>query len=96
MKLSLGIKALKNTSQLRQPQPPAILKILQEEGCGVDCSSYVELLMSHKLGFSGAEMMFSSNNTPDQEYVYARELGATINLDAFEDIAHLERAAGIP
>ena len=40
--------------------------------------------------------MFSSNNTPDQEYAYARELGATINLDAFEDIEHLERAAGIP
>ena len=40
--------------------------------------------------------MFSSNNTPDKEYAYARELGATINLDAFEDIEHLERAAGIP
>ena len=52
--------------------------------------------MSHKLGFAGPEIMFSSNNTPDQEYAYARELGATINLDAFEDIAHLERAAGIP
>ncbi len=68
------------------------MKILQEEGCGVDCSSYVELLMSHKLGFSGSDMMFSSNNTPDREYAYARELGATINLDAFEDIEHLERA----
>ena len=75
---------------------PAILKILKEEGCGVDCSSYVELLMSHKLGFAGPEIMFSSNNTPDQEYAYAHELGATINLDAFEDIEHLERAAGIP
>ena len=52
--------------------------------------------MSHKLGFVGPEIMFSSNNTPDQEYAYARELGATINLDAFEDIEHLERAAGIP
>lgn len=75
---------------------PAILKILKEEGCGVDCSSYVELLMSHKLGFVGPEIMFSSNNTPDQEYAYARELSATINLDAFEDIEHLERAVGIP
>jgi len=75
---------------------PAILKILKEEGCGVDCSSYVELLMSHKLGFAGPEIMFSSNNTPDHEYAYAHELGATINLDAFEDIAHLERAVGIP
>ena len=75
---------------------PAILKILKEEGCGVDCSSYVELLMSHKLDFPGSEIMFSSNNTPDQEYAYAHELGATINLDAFEDIEHLERAVGIP
>ena len=62
----------------------------------MDCSSYVELLMSHKLDFSGPEIMFSSNNTPNQEYAYAHELGATINLDAFEDIEHLERAAGIP
>jgi len=53
-------------------------------------------LMSHKLGFAGSDIMFSSNNTPDQEYAYAKELGATINLDAFEDIEHLERAAGIP
>jgi Diaminopimelate decarboxylase len=60
--------------QLRLLQHPAILKILQEEGCGVDCSSYVELLMSHKLNFPGSEIMFSSNNTPDKEYAYAREL----------------------
>ncbi|GGE37424.1 diaminopimelate decarboxylase [Streptococcus himalayensis] len=75
---------------------PAILKILQEEGCGVDCASYVELLMSHKLGFSGSDIMFSSNNTPLSEYVYAREIGATINLDAYEDLAGLKASAGIP
>lgn len=68
------------------------MKILQER-CGVDCSSYVELLMGHDSGFQGGDDV-SSNNTPNTEYVY--ELGATINLDAFEDIAHLERAASIP
>lgn len=75
---------------------PSILKILQEEGCGVDTASYVELLMADKLGFSGKEIMFSSNNTPANEFVYARELGATINLDAYEDIAFLKSVAGIP
>lgn len=75
---------------------PAILKILQEEGCGVDCASYVELLMSKKLGFEGSDIMFSSNNTPADEYRYAREIGATINLDAYEDLACLKEAAGIP
>ena len=89
-------KGFKEYFAVKATPTPAILKILQEEGCGVDCSSYVELLMSHKLGFAGSDMMFSSNNTPDREYAYARELGATINLDAFEDIEHLERAAGIP
>ena len=89
-------KGFKEYFAVKATPTPAILKILQEEGCGVDCSSYVELLMSHKLGFAGSDMMFSSNNTPDQEYAYASELGATINLDAFEDIEHLERAAGIP
>lgn len=75
---------------------PSILKILQEEGCGVDCASYVELLMSHKLGFSGDDIMFSSNNTPASEFQYAGDLGATINLDAYEDVAYLKDVAGIP
>ena len=75
---------------------PSILKILQEEGCGVDTASYVELLMADKLGFSGKEIMFSSNNTPAEEFIYARELGATINLDAYEDIAFLKSVTGIP
>ena len=75
---------------------PAILKILKEEGCGVDCASYVELLMSQKLGFAGQDIMFSSNNTPAEEFQFARDLGATINLDAYEDVAFLKEAAGIP
>ena len=75
---------------------PSILKILKEEGCGVDCASYVELLMAEKVGFHGDEIMFSSNNTPAEEFQYVTELGGTINLDAFEDIAYLERVAGIP
>ena len=75
---------------------PAILKILKEEGCGVDCASYVELLMSQKLGFAGRDIMFSSNNTPAEDFQFARDLGATINLDAYEDVAFLKEAAGIP
>ena len=75
---------------------PAILKILKEEGCGVDCASYVELLMSQKLGFARQDIMFSSNNTPAEEFQFARDLGATINLDAYEDVAFLKEAAGIP
>ena len=75
---------------------PAILKILKEEGCGVDCASYVELLMSQKLGFAGQDIMFSSNNTPAEEFQFARDLGATINLDAYEDVDFLKEAAGIP
>ncbi|WP_117282731.1 diaminopimelate decarboxylase [Streptococcus intermedius] len=75
---------------------PTILKILKEEGCGIDCASYVELLMSQKVGFSDSDIMFSSNDTPAKEMQLARELGATINLDAYEDIAFLQEVAGIP
>ena len=60
---------------------PAILKILQEEGCGVDCSSYTELLMSEACGFKGDDIMFSSNDTPAEEFQMADRLGAIINLD---------------
>ena len=75
---------------------PAILKILQEENCGVDCASEIELLMSHKLGFKGEDIMFSSNNTPAQEFQYAREIGATINLDAYEHVAFLKDVTSVP
>ena len=66
---------------------PGILKILKEEGCGVDCSSLTELMMSDRCGFSGSEIMFSSNETPAEEFVLADKLGATINLD---DLTHVD------
>lgn len=73
---------------------PTILKILQEEGCGVDCATDVELMMSHKLGFK--DISFTSNDTKAAEFVYAREIDAMINLDAYEHIAFLEEVAGLP
>ena len=75
---------------------PAILKILKEEGCGTDCSSYSELLMSKKCGFEAPYIMFSSNDTPSEEFAYANEIGAIINLDDITHIEILEKACGIP
>ena len=66
---------------------PQILKILKEEGCGVDCSSLTELMMSDRCGFQGRDIMFSSNDTPAEEFALAAKLGATINLD---DITHID------
>ncbi len=75
---------------------PFLLKILQEEGCGADCSSLSELIMSDKIGITGENIMFSSNNTPAEEFVKARELNAIINLDDFTHIDFLNEVAGIP
>ena len=75
---------------------PTILKILKEEGCGTDCSSYAELLMSKMCGFENPEIMFSSNDTPSEEFSYAKEIGAIINLDDITHIETLEKACGIP
>ena len=75
---------------------PFILKILQEEGCGVDCSSLTELMMSEALDFTGTDIMFSSNVTPLEEYKKAKELGAYINLDDYTHIDFLEKNLGIP
>ena len=75
---------------------PFILKILQEEGCGVDCSSLTELMLSESLGFRGGDIMFSSNVTPAEEYKKAAKLGAFINLDDYTHIEFLEENAGIP
>ena len=66
---------------------PFLLNILKEYGCGVDCSSETELMMSDACGFSGEEIMFSSNDTPPGEFAFAARLGGIINLD---DITHIE------
>jgi diaminopimelate decarboxylase len=75
---------------------PYILSILREEGCGADCSSLTELMLAEAAGFRGREIMFSSNATPAEEFIYARKLGATINLDDFSHVDFLENCAGIP
>ena len=75
---------------------PFILKILQEEGCGVDCSSLTELMMSEACGFSGSDIMFSSNVTPAEDFKLAKQLGAYINLDDITHIEFLEQVAGLP
>ena len=73
---------------------PAILKILREEGCGVDCSSLTELMMADRCGFHGSEIMYSSNETPAEEFVLADQLEATINLDDFTLIDFLQETTG--
>ena len=73
---------------------PQILKILREEGCGTDCSSLTELMMSDRCGFGGSEIMFSSNDTPAEEFKLAAQLGATINLDDLTHVDFLKETLG--
>ncbi len=73
---------------------PFLINILREYGCGTDCSSMTELMLSESLGVVGEEIMFSSNDTPAEEFVYADKIGATINLDDFTHIDFLEEAIG--
>lgn len=75
---------------------PVILQILHEEGCGTDCASWAELMLSEALGITGEELMFSSNDTPPEEFAYARKLGAVINLDDITHIDCLAKNGGIP
>ena len=82
-----AVKALPN---------PVILQILQEEGCGVDCSSLTELMLSEVCGFTGSDIMFSSNQTPVEDMQKAYELGAYINLDDATMVDFLDRVAGVP
>ncbi len=75
---------------------PAILRVLKEEGCGADCSSLTELMMAEAVGFTGEDIMFSSNVTPKEDYLLAAKLNAIINLDDITHIDFLEELAGIP
>jgi diaminopimelate decarboxylase len=82
-----AVKALPN---------PYIMEIMKSEGCGADCSSLAELLISEAVGMRGAEICFTSNNTPAEEFAKAQELGATINLDDYTHIDFLEKTVGLP
>lgn len=73
---------------------PFLIKILHEYGCGTDCSSMTELMLSKAMGITGEDVMFSSNDTPFEEYTYAKELGAIINLDDITHIDFCEEACG--
>lgn len=82
-----AVKALPN---------PHILRILMEEGCGLDCSSMTELVLAQRLGAQGDLIMFSANAMPPEEFSVARGLGALINLDDISDIQTLRDHGGIP
>lgn len=75
---------------------PYLMKILHKEGFGADCSSLAELIMAEKTGITGDEIMFTSNDTPADEFLKAKELGAIINLDDVSHIKYLEQYAGLP
>ena len=82
-----AVKALPN---------PFIMRILCEEGMGADCSSMAELVLAEKAGITGENIMFSSNDTPADEFAAASKLGAIINLDDISHIDFLDKAAGMP
>ena len=82
-----AVKALPN---------PYILEIMKSEGCGADCSSYPELLLSEAVGMEGEAICFTSNDTPISEFAYAKKLGAVINLDDITHIDFIEKRLGLP
>lgn len=89
-------KGFKEYFAVKATPNPEILKLLKKHGCGVDCSSLTELIMAEKCGFYDDEIMFSSNETAAEEFVYARKLNAIINLDDITHIPFLKKHAGIP
>lgn len=89
-------KGFKEYFAVKATPNPYIINILKEEGCGVDCSSMTELMLSEALDFSGNDIMFSSNATPPEEFVKAAEMNAIINLDDYTHIDFLEKVVGIP
>lgn len=75
---------------------PFLMKVLRNQGFGIDCSSLAELVIAERLGMRGEEIMFTSNDTPDYEFKKAMELGAIINLDDISHIEYLEKHSGLP
>ena len=82
-----AVKALPN---------PAIMRLLFDIGCGMDCSSLTELMLSRSVGITGHDIMFSSNDTPANEFQLASDMGVLINLDDITHIDFLAKNGGIP
>ena len=87
-------KGFKEFFAVKATPNPVLIDILREYGCGCDCSSLTELMLSHAMGVKGGDIMFSSNDTPAEEFAYANEIGATINLDDITHIDFLEKTIG--
>ncbi|MDX9881483.1 MAG: diaminopimelate decarboxylase [Prolixibacteraceae bacterium] len=89
-------KGFKEFFAIKAAPNPFLMKLLREQGFGIDASSLAELELAERVGMRGEEIMFTSNDTPAHEYVKARQLGATINLDDISHIQYLEKHAGLP
>ena len=87
-------KGFKEYFAVKANPNPFLINIMKEYGCGADCSSMSELMLAHELGFDGESIMFSSNDTPKEEFAYANEIGAIINLDDITHIQYLEDTIG--
>lgn len=87
-------KGFKEYFAVKATPNPFLIDILREYGCGCDCSSLTELMLSAAMGMEGKDIMFSSNDTPAEEFVYAAKIGATINLDDITHIDFLEKTIG--
>ena len=87
-------KGFKEYFAVKATPNPYLIQILREYGCGCDCSSMTELMLSNAMGVEGSDIMFSSNETPASEYAYAAKIGATINLDDITHIDFLEKTLG--
>lgn len=87
-------KGFKEYFAVKATPNPYLIQLLREYGCGCDCSSMTELMLSKAIGAGGADIMFSSNDTPAEEYAYAAKLGAIINLDDITHIDFLENIIG--
>jgi len=96
IKAFAGVPVFREYFAVKALPTPAILRILKEEGCGVDCASETELMLAKACGFSGEDIMFSANDVPPHEFALARKLGAYINLDDLTHVEVLRQNGGIP
>ncbi|MDO4892158.1 MAG: diaminopimelate decarboxylase [Eubacteriales bacterium] len=89
-------KGYKEFFAVKATPNPYLMKILQEEGCGMDCSSYTELMLCESCGITGKNIMFSSNVTPAEDMKKAYDLGAMINLDDYTHVEFIKKVFGVP
>ena len=72
----------------------AVMRILEEEGSGIDAVSPGEIYTSLLAGFDPSRILYTGNNVTDEELEFALSSGVRLNVDSISQLKRLSKIPG--